>query len=209
MKLNQNLVLVIAAVLSLAVGFTVFKSLSSEEFAETTFVYQPERILKPFELVDHKNRPFDNQALNGKWSLAFLGYLSCPDVCPMTMAKLSRALPELKSLTQNNVQVLFVSVDPKRDTSENIDQYVNYFSSDIVGLRAEHKALFPFVRNLGLMYSIPNQETLDEYYVDHSGSIILINPEGKIAAIFKPEIVLNQVPTVNMTLLLQDLAKLI
>lgn len=209
MKLNQNLILFVAAVASLAVGVLMFKGFAKKEFAETTFVYEPPRLIQPFQLTDHQNRPFTKSHLQGQWHLVFLGYLSCPDVCPMTMAKLSQAMPELQKITDNQARVLFVSVDPKRDQPEDIAQYVNYFSEHIVGVRAEHKQLFPFVRNLGLMYSIPNQEVTEDYYVDHSGSIILVNPEGDIAAIFKPEIALNQVPTVNMTTLLNDLANLI
>lgn len=209
MKINQNSLVWVAAVISLAIGFAVFKSTETDDFNSTTFVYEPQRVIQPFELTDHQNNRFTNDQLKDQWSFVFLGYLSCPDVCPMTMAKLSNALPKMQELTDNNAKVLFVSVDPKRDQSADMAQYVAYFSPDIVGLRGEHKHLFPFVRNLGLMYSVPDQAADDGYYVDHSASIILINPQGQIAAIFKPEIELNQVPTVNMDTLLEDFKKLL
>ena len=124
------------------------------------------------------------------------------------MAKLSRLLPELNEISEVPVQVLFVSVDPKRDTAEKRKQYVEYFNPDILGLGAEHKDLFPFVRNLGLMYSVPDNDAQD-YFVDHSASVVLIDPNGNTAAIFKPEIKLGQVPTIDTAIITADFKTLI
>lgn len=208
MNLNQNVLLILAALLSVFVGVFVFQSTTKTEFSETTFVYEPQRAIQPFELLDETNSVFTNKNLKGHWNLVFLGYLSCPDVCPMTLAKLSRVLPELQKVTDKPVRILFVSVDPKRDTTDNMAKYIAYFGDNITGVRAEHKNLFPFVRNLGLMYSIPDQDIEDGYFVDHSASIILVNPEAQIEAIFKPEVALNQVPTVDTQLMLDDFKKL-
>ncbi|MDO6719011.1 SCO family protein [Psychrosphaera sp. 1_MG-2023] len=208
MNLKQNVLLVLAALISVCVGVFVFQYTSKIEFSETTFVYDPQRVIQPFELQDETNTVFTNDNLKGYWDLVFLGYLSCPDVCPMTLAKLSRILPELQKVSDKPVRIVFVSVDPKRDTPENMAKYIDYFGGNIKGVRAEHKNLFPFVRNLGLMYSIPDQEIEDGYFVDHSASIILVNPDAQIEAIFKPEIVLNQVPTVDTQTMLEDFKKL-
>ena len=121
----------------------------------------------------------------------------------MTMMKLSQILPELKQVADNS-QVVFVSVDPKRDTVAKVAQYVDYFHPDIIGLRAEHKDLYPMVRDLGLMYSIPSNDIEDNYYVDHSGSIVLINPQGQIHAMFKPVVKAGEVPTIVPEIVVKD-----
>lgn len=202
MKKNQSIIIAVVAILSFVIGVSLFQS-SQPKTDPTTLVYQSPRALKSFSLEAHTGKSFSNEDLKGKWSLLFLGYLSCPDICPMTMMKLSKILPELKQIN-SDTQVLFLSVDPKRDTPEKVGQYANYFHPEIIGLRAEHKDLYPLVRDLGLMYSIPSNEVTDNYYVDHSGSIVIINPKGHIHGMFKPEVNLGEVPTIDPKTLLKD-----
>lgn len=204
-KWSYVLIAVIAG-LAFTLGLKVYQTHNQQLYAKQTYVYQPVRTLEKFSLQDQNGEVFTNENLKGKWSFIFLGYISCPDICPLTMANFSRILPELEKTVTLPPQIVFVSVDPKRDTKENIAEYTQYFHKNIVGLRAEHKNLFPFVRNLGLMYSIPTEEQVDNYYVDHSASVILTNPDGNIKAIFKPKIVSGQVPSVDMTTLARDFA---
>lgn len=204
MNRSHNAIVVLVALIAFAIGLYFYNQQSAKTFSENTYVYEPARALSPFKLQDEQGKVFTNAELSGKWSFVFLGYLSCPDICPMTMAKFSRLIPKMEVEVEEPTQILFLSVDPKRDSHTKIAKYTDYFHDNIVGLRAEHVDLFPFVRNLGLMYSIPGEEEKTGYYVDHSASIVLLNPEGQIAAIFKPEVVLNQVPTVNMDTLLTD-----
>ena len=209
MKPQEKLLYLLLAAIALFVGQLYYQTQYAEKvYAETTQVYQPARELKSFELQDQHGQPFNNKQLDGNWSLVFLGYLSCPDICPKTMAKLSNLLPKLQSVSSQPVQVLFVSVDPARDNTSRRKEYVDYFNPNIVGLGAEHTNLFPFVRNLGLMYSIPTGED-ENYFVDHSASVVLINPEMQIAAIFKPEIKVGQVPTIDSKVVLADFQTLV
>ena len=209
MKQFQNVLIVIVALIAFVIGMQFYQGKTKKEYAETTYVYEPARALATFSMTTHTGEAFKNDALTGKWSFIFLGYLSCPDVCPMTMAKFSRLIPRLNALPDVASQVLFVSVDPKRDTLASIGEYVGYFHEDVIGLWGEHVNLFPFVRSLGLMYSLPPQSDDDGYFVDHSASIILTNPDGQIAAIFKPDIQLNQVPTVDMDIIYNDFVTLL
>jgi len=208
MKLQEKLLYLLIAAIALFVGQLVYQAQYGKTVSDMTQVYHPARDIQPFTLLDHNDKPFTNKELEGKWTLAFLGYLSCPDICPMTMAKLANLLPKLEQASDEPAQVLFISVDPKRDSAEKRKEYVNYFHPDIVGLGAEHKSLFPFVRNLGLMYSIPSGEE-ENYFVDHSASVVLINPDGLIAAIFKPDIAVGAVPTINSKVLLADFQALV
>ncbi len=198
--------LVIIAIAATAFGVISFKTLTKLPQPEHALYYQQPREIKPFELIDHNGQAFGKAQLVNKWSVVFFGYTSCPDVCPTTLQNLNFIYDDLKAIASNS-QVLLVSVDPQRDNQEKLSQYINYFNGEFKALRAGHEVLFPFARNMGLMYAISGDG--DNYLVDHSASLVLINPDGKIAAIFKPEQVLGQVPSIDSDKLLSDYQKIV
>ncbi len=185
-----------------------FKQVNELPQPEYALHYQQPREIKPFELTDHNGQLFSKEQFNGKWSLIFFGYTSCPDVCPTTLQNLGFIYDDLKAIAANS-QVLLVSVDPQRDTQEKLSQYIAYFNAEFIALRGGgHEALFPFARNLGgLMYAITGKD--EDYLVDHSASIVLINPDGKITAIFKPEQAIGKVPSIDSDKLLSDYQKIV
>jgi len=201
----QKSIYLIVGLIAAIVGIIFFKSFSSSPQPEYALYYQEPREIKAFQLTDHNGQIFSKAQLEGKWSLVFFGYTSCPDVCPTTLQNLGFIYDELKTAA-NNIQVLLVSVDPNRDSKEKLSQYIAYFNKEFVALRAEHDVLFPFARNLGLMYAISDEG--ENYLVDHSASLVLINPDGKIAAIFKPEQAVGKVPSINNDKLLSDFQKI-
>lgn len=170
------------------------------ELAETTLFYSQPKVVPKFSLTDQHGNVIGNAQLEGHWTWLFLGYTSCPDICPMTLAKLAAAKKQVK---EKNVQVWFVSVDPNRDTQQKRADYAGYFGEGIVAATAAHEVLFPFVRSLGLIYAI-GDTTQEQYAVDHSASIALINPKGELTAIFKPEFSVGQVPLVDKSKLVKD-----
>jgi protein SCO1/2 len=201
----QKSIYFIIGVIATISGIIFFKSLNNSPQPEYALYYQESREIKAFELTNHNSQKFSKAQLKDKWSLVFFGYTSCPDVCPTTLQNLGFIYDELKTIA-NNTQVLLVSVDPNRDTIEKLSQYIAYFNKEFIALRAEHDVLFPFARNLGLMYAISDEGEND--LVDHSASIVLINPDGKIAAIFKPEQAVGKVPSINNDKLLSDFQKI-
>lgn len=198
--------LIIGGLIAAIVGAVVFQQLNKPALPESALYYQEPRGIKSFELTQHNGQSFNNGNLIKHWSLVFVGYTSCPDVCPTTLQNLGFIYEELKAIA-DNTQVLLVSVDPKRDSVEKLSQYITYFNTDFIALRAEHDALFPFARNLGLMYAINGEE--ENYLVDHSASLVLINPDGNIAAIFKPEHEIGKVPTIDSDILVSDYKKIV
>jgi protein SCO1/2 len=197
-----------------AVGFhliTQTKQLLPPEYA---LHYKQARPISAFTLTDELGQPFNNTQLLDKWSLVFFGYTSCPDVCPTTLQNLNFIYEDLTTIASNS-QVLLVSVDPKRDTTEKLEQYIGYFNPNFKALRADHDVLFPFSRNLGLMYAITSKDEIEvpagdeSYWVDHSASLVLINPAGKIAAIFRPEQEVGEVPSIDNDKLLSDYQKIV
>lgn len=215
----NKLLYVIVGVVSLLIGWLVFYKYTQIAPPEHALYYQQARAIKPFQLTDHQGDNFEQSRLLDKWSWVFFGYTSCPDVCPTTLQELNFIYDDLQAISDNN-QVLLVSVDPNRDTQEKLSQYIRYFNKDFLALRGGHDALYPFARNVGLMYAITDaerEENSDEehsqaygsYLVDHSASIVLINPQGKVAAIFKPKFVIGEPPIINGNDLVSDFEKIV
>ncbi|WP_299003942.1 SCO family protein [uncultured Shewanella sp.] len=150
---------------------------------KTSYLFPEARTLPPFKLSDQQGQPFTNQQLMNKWSLIFIGYTSCPDVCPTAMSKLTAAQAQLNN--HLDMQVIFVSVDPQRDTQDKLQDYINFFNPEFVAATAEHQVLMPFTRSLGFVYAMVGEE--ENYQVDHSASYALISPKGEKVAIIKPK----------------------
>lgn len=206
--MKQSLLIALAAAAAAALGIFAYLQLQPKA-AEHALVYEPPRALAPFRLEHTRSDTrIHNDALSGQWTLLFTGYTFCPDICPTTMAQLREALPELQAVTDTPVRVWMISVDPKRDDLARLTQYANYFGEGFSGVRADHVDLFPFVRDLGLMYSIPGEDEQD-YLVNHSAAIVLVNPNGQRHAIFNASHQLGEIPTVNMQHILTDFPRLV
>lgn len=203
----------IAALLVIFIGLFVYSVINKPLLPQpdnATF-HQEKRIVQPFTMVNHQGNAFNEQSLQGKWSWIFLGYTSCPDICPTTLQVLNFAYNDLQAIAPS--QVILVSVDPLRDTQERLSKYIHYFNDDFIALRAEHDVLFPFARDIGLLYAISNETDFavqaGHYLVDHSASLVLINPEGKIAATISPHFEQGQPPSIDQQSLISDFAKIV
>ena len=210
----NKVVTLIVALGALAAGVILFAQLNKKPPVDFALHYQQAREVKPFELTDHLGNSFNNASLKEHWSWVFFGYTSCPDVCPTTLQEMNFIYDELKAIA-NNSQVLLVSVDPKRDSQEKLASYIGYFNAEFKALHGDHGTLFPFARNLGLMYAITEAgsdnhgESPTSYLVDHSASLVLINPAGRVEAIFKPKQALGEVPVIEGDKLVSDFAKIV
>ncbi len=150
--------------------------------------YPQARALTDFSLSKHNGESMTNADLEGKWTLAFVGYTFCPDICPVTLAEINNVYPQLQEqVTDTPLQIWFLSVDPDRDTVERLNEYVNYFNPDFVASTGPHTQLFPLVRSMGMMYSLSESTDNPNYLVDHSASVVVINPAGNIVGRFKPK----------------------
>ncbi len=135
-------------------------------------------------LIDHRGEPFTRERLKGRWSLIFFGFTHCPDICPTTMSFLDRFVAGLEDAEARSTQVVLVSVDPARDTVEQLAAYVPYFNPDFVGVTGEFLDLHRFATALNTPFrKVPGQD--DNYVVDHSANVVLINPRGDYHGFFK------------------------
>ncbi|NND64646.1 MAG: SCO family protein [Gammaproteobacteria bacterium] len=122
--------------------------------------------------------PTDNQL----WKIVFFGFTHCPDICPTTLYQLDQLHQSLSLPLQQQLQIVFVTVDPPRDTVDRMKTYLQSFDNKIIGMRAETNALENISRQLGVAY---HRVDLDEtnYSMDHSASLYLLNPAGQWAGI--------------------------
>lgn len=204
-----------AALLAGIAGITTYFSSLDTLVAPTTaptlqhaIAFNPVKPLATFTLPATRTTALSSESVIGRWSLIFLGYTSCPDVCPTTLAKLAALQPQLQQTTQQPVDIWLVSVDPKRDTLDSLKRYIQHFNAPLHAARAEHPELYPFVRSLGLMYAINEADTSGFYLVDHSASIALINPQGQLSAQFKPQFTPGSIPSIDSQALLTDFISL-
>ncbi|MCB1856730.1 MAG: SCO family protein [Gammaproteobacteria bacterium] len=146
------------------------------------------RPISDFELVDQSGRPFDSGRLAGHWSLVFFGYTYCPDICPTTLATLTTVLDGLEQESSGGgaVRVLFVSVDPARDTPEVLTRYLAYFGRNLSGLTGSRQQIDEFAQQFGAGYVIESPHAPGEYLVSHASSIFLVDPNSKLIASFSP-----------------------
>lgn len=141
------------------------------------------RMVDSFQLTDHNGKTFNLEDVRGKLVLMFFGYTSCPDVCPTGLSTLSQLLTSLKSKA-NKVKVLFITVDPERDTPKKLNQYVSFFNPQIVGLSGTTKQISEVTRQYLVQNSIKRQYKNSAHYsVSHSANLYLLNGEGKLASI--------------------------
>ena len=144
--------------------------------------------LTAFALTDHKNRVFDLASLKGKWSFLFFGFTHCPDVCPMTLAVLARARDSIAKHTAGaeDIQFVFISVDPNRDTVSKLGQYVDYFDTTFLGVTGDNAQIGSLAGQLGAAYQVEIKPGLENYPVYHSAAVFLLDPRARYHAVFTP-----------------------
>ena len=183
------LAFVLVAVLSAGAGFVLWQATQKEQPPQqaTLLVLSQAREIPDFELLDQDGAAFGLEQLKGKWSLLFFGFTHCPDICPSTLYDLSQLDRQLADSggDSSRHQVLFVSVDPERDTPQRLKDYVGYFSPEFIAVTGEHGAMEPLTRKLGIAYRVEQHEDgAADYSVDHSASILLVNPDGRLHGVF-------------------------
>ena len=164
-----------------------------EEIAD--YMFWDARALQEFQLTAAGNKGFTLEQLKGKWSFIFFGYTHCPDVCPVTLMELGTVF---KIMEQNpaiypQMQGIFISVDPQRDTPEILEKYVTYFHPGFIGLTGSKKQIDAFSRQIGTLYSLRAEGAEKNYEVTHNSTIFLIDPEGRLYGRFAPPQMAQQI----------------
>ena len=175
----------IAAVSAIGgVSFWKLNQARDQPTVSSLLVLPDARVIADFALTDQHSQPFSIADLRGKWSLLFFGFTNCPDVCPGTLFELQKVneiLEQKLEVTRDQPQILFISVDPERDTSAKLEQYLAYFDPGFIGVTGDQVQLLPLTRQLGIAYRIEEHDPgAPQYDVAHSASILLTDPQGRL-----------------------------
>jgi protein SCO1 len=169
--------------------------------ANGAHVFEKGRILKDIDLVTQDGQSFTVAALEGKWTLVFLGFTHCPDICPTTLATLRDAYNKLRPDFREEVQVVLLSADPRRDTQEVLSPYIQHFHQDFTALTGDFLKVKRLAGQLNMAFVKVMQD--EGYTVDHSANIALINPHGHYQGFIKPPLQSSRIQLVLQSVISQ------
>lgn len=143
------------------------------------------KALSDFALYDHNGETFSNDSLQGDFRLAFVGFTSCPHICPNVLFKLQTVVDLLEEQidAKHLPKVLLISVDPERDTPEKLSEYRERFDNNIEAVSGEDEQLRQLATDLGAHYVVPEHEPGEWYNVDHSLGVHVLDPDGNWVAL--------------------------
>ena len=131
-----------------------------------------------FELTDENNKQVTARDYLGSTVAIFFGFTSCPEICPTTMHQLSSIIKKIGE-PATSVKVLFISVDPERDTVEKLKKYTDIFGSNFIGLRGEDAVIKDMTKRYRVTFGYGDKDTEGNYEVSHSGAVFIFDKKGK------------------------------
>lgn len=201
----RTLVLLPLLLLAVVVGNSGCEQAAKAPATESAFVLPEAAAVADFNLQHQDLGAFDIDDTRGEWSFLFFGYTHCPDVCPtelFMLAEMMRAVEQNPGALKQSPQVVFVSVDPERDSLQQLQQYAAFYHQSFLGVTGEQATIDRLCESLGVFYervyyrdgkaldldpsaAVP-KDLADSYLINHSASVFLVNPAGKLHAIFAP-----------------------
>lgn len=158
---------------------------------EKALLFTAGRDLKPFSIQTGAEQKFSERNLAQHWTLVSFGFTHCSSICPATLGMLSKAYPALHK-SYPNLQVLFVSVDPERDSPEEVNTYAKRFHPDFVGATAKLTEVRKLQGQFGVASMRDENSLNQDYQIIHTPSIMLVNPKGQWVAMFKNDVRPNE-----------------
>ena len=190
-KKSLALLLAIAVSITAFIGWRIANEPAAPPPQEIEdYLFWQAKDLTDFKLMGADSKTFGPSDLKGKWSFIFFGYTHCPDVCPVTLGTMGKAFRILEKTpaVYQEIQGIFISVDPKRDTPESLKEYVAYFNNKFTGVTGDSAQLDAFARQMSALYTIhaKDPQTSDAYLVSHNSTIFLVDPKGRLFGKFPP-----------------------
>lgn len=182
--MSRKLVATAAALVAVAILTALFLSLRDDSYEFAGGEIRPAMAAAPLDLVDQNDRAFSLEALKGDIVLVYFGYTICPDLCPTTLSDFMAIKTGLGDRA-DAVSFVMVTVDPDRDTTARLKEYLGFFDADFIGLRGEGEQLDRVMQAYGVVATrvdYPNSAT--GYLVDHTSLIYLIDREGRLRATY-------------------------
>ena len=193
MSNNNSIRITVAScllIISMVAGLFVYstispKELTAEDYKQIGFYkLVRSRQINNFELTEG-DRKFSNNDLKGSWDVLFLGFASCPDMCPMTMKKMAMTNSSLSEETSSKINFRMISVDPVRDTPEKMQQYVEAFNPSFTGITGNIEVIYKLATDLTLPFVPVVASDNTNYDMDHSMNLAVIDPNGNYFGFFK------------------------
>jgi len=184
--------IIIATVIAFAVGLKLGALVANSQKLQVkaATIFEKPRVISPFKLQTTAAKEFTQKDLLGHWTLMFFGFTNCPDICPTTLSILNQVYQTVEKKGIKPPQVVFVSVDPGRDHLDKLASYVPYFNPNFIGATGAPNELKSLAQQLGVMYQriddpkLTPEQQKKSYLVDHSGTIVVFNPQGQYFAVF-------------------------
>ena len=194
MTVRKNVLLIVIFIFTVLALFinklTTPRVLSSNELLiNGLFLYEKPKEISDFTFFTADGAEFNKENLKGKWTLMYFGFTRCPDECPTTMYQMSKLVKILreKEYPLEDKQWVLVSIDPERDSPNDIDRYAKGFDQDFVGIVNSRPMLLSLATQLSVNNIMPSDNNMDHSHLDnHVNNIILLNPNGEFAGIFRP-----------------------
>ena len=171
------------AAVALALGLGLWQwqqSGGGRELAAATRLDRP-RPLPEVQLLDQNGDRFGRSGFEGRWHLLFFGFTHCPDICPNTLGLLKQVR---RALDEPRLRIVFISLDPKRDTPARLREYAGYFDPEFLALTGEEAQLQKLSKALYMPYAVTQPDAAGNYSVDHSANLVLLNPAAQVVAYF-------------------------
>lgn len=184
----KKIILFTLCVFAVGIGAWISSSQKKTEKLEISgFAFPEPTALTEVNLVSNEDQPVTEETFKGQWTFLYVGYTFCPDACPMTMTVLNQLAGALeKKNVEEPVNMMLVSVDPERDTIEKLNSYVKHFNPSFSAATGKPDEIQAFAKQVRSIYVIPEDRSDPNYLVDHSSSVILIDPKAAVHAIFTP-----------------------
>ena len=186
--LRRAALLAFASVIGLGAGWMgvarPWRKPAPEPLPPPGVLWPDPRPIGAFTLRDHRGHAFARERLEGVWTFMFFGYTHCPDICPTTLATLHQVEHVLREHASAPRQHVFVSVDPARDTVEHLAGYVSVFGPTFVGVTGSDGELSKLARQVGAAFFRGEPEEDGSYFIEHTASIMLVDPRGRLVALF-------------------------
>lgn len=183
-KIATNKLVLLLVFLSTAImsSLFVYRSAHRHDQPLTTtansIMFAAPRTIKSFNLVSMNAQPFTQNDLHDHWTLMVFGFTHCSTICPTNLALLSNAYETLRR-KYPNLQVIMVSLDPQRDSVTSLKQYVQHFHHDFIGVSGKINELRKLQSQLGIFAGVDPSSSSRNYQLQHTASILLINPHGE------------------------------
>ena len=177
---------ILVALVALVIGLTVYRVLDGKpqqadpaQLMDAGVILLPQsRTVPALSLTNQEGEAVQVDQFKDKWTLLFFGYTFCPDICPATLAELRQLRSQLPEPVRERLRPVLVSVDPHRDTPEQLKKYLAFFGEGFTGLTGSLDEIQTLATGVGIPF-IPGDTSRENYTVDHSGNLVIIGPDGR------------------------------